>query len=135
MRASPLIDALMRRGRREVLCATLLQPERAWYAADLARHLRVTPSSLQRELARLTRAGVLKSRREGCMVYFQADTDCPIYPELHGLLSKTAGLGDVLREALAPVLRMIQCAFVFGSIARREERSHSDIDLMIIGSA
>src|SRR5688500_7391705 len=98
MRVTPIIDALMPKVRQGVLSATLLQPKRAWYMADLARHLGTPPSSLQRELASLTAAGLLKRRRQGRMVYFQADTDCPVYPELSGLLSKTAGLADVLRE-------------------------------------
>lgn len=46
---------------------------------------------------------------------------------------KTAGLADVLREALRPFEQLIELAFVYGSIARAEETSGSDIDLMIIG--
>ena len=46
---------------------------------------------------------------------------------------KTAGLFDVLREALAPFAKGIWVAFVYGSVARSEERSSSDVDLMVIG--
>ena len=48
-------------------------------------------------------------------------------------MAKTAGLVDVLRQALLPFAARIECAFIFGSIARSEEVGHSDIDLMIIG--
>ena len=133
MRNRNIIDALLPKVRQEVLAATLLQPQREWYLSDLARHLRLQPSSLQRELAALVSVGILKTRRAGRMNYFQADSDCPIYPELRGLLTKTAGLVDVLRDALAPVARKIACAFVYGSIARSEERSASDVDLLIVG--
>src|SRR5271169_332202 len=92
----PLINVIMPRTRQAILAATLLQPDRVWYAADLARHLGTSRSSLQRELAALLDVGILKSRREGRMVFIQADVECPIFPELHGLLSKTAGLVDVL---------------------------------------
>src|SRR5688572_2982817 len=128
-----MIDVLMPEVRQAVLAATLLQPERWWYAADLARHLRLRPSSLQRELAALTGAGILRTRREGRNVYYQPDPQCPILPELRGLLLKTAGLVDVLRDTLAPLADRIECAFVYGSIARGEERADSDIDLMVIG--
>lgn len=111
----------------------MLQPERAWYAADLARHLGTTRSSLQRELEALVRARILKRRREGRMVFVQADTDSPVFAELQGLLFKTAGLADVLRNALSPFLDRIQVAFVYGSVARAQESSRSDIDLFIIG--
>jgi uncharacterized protein len=128
-----MIDVLMPEVRQAVLSATLLDPDRWWYAADLARHLRLRPSSLQRELSALTGAGILRARREGRMVYYQPDPQCPILPELRGLMLKTAGLVDVLRDALAPLADRIDCAFVYGSIARGQERSDSDIDLMVIG--
>jgi predicted nucleotidyltransferase len=128
-----MIDVLMPQVRQAVLAATLLSPDRWWYAADLARHLRLRPSSLQRELSALTDAGILRTRREGRMVYYQPDPQCPILPELRGLMLKTTALVDVLRDALAPLADRIACAFVYGSIARSEERADSDIDLMVIG--
>ncbi|MGH7180119.1 MAG: nucleotidyltransferase domain-containing protein, partial [Tepidisphaeraceae bacterium] len=133
MRTSRAIDAIMPRTCQAVLATLLMEPERSWYAADLARHLRVRPSSLQREFAELTAAGILKSHRQGRMVFFQADQESPVFHELRGLLAKTAGLVDVLRDALAPLDGHVACAFVYGSVAAGEEGSQSDIDLMIIG--
>jgi predicted nucleotidyltransferase len=133
MRTSSLINSLMPKSRQGVLAATLLQPHRSWYLADLARHLGVRSSTLQREVASLTSVGILKSHRRGRMVYFEADTECPVYPDLRGLLLKTSGLVDVLRSAMAAVVQHIRVAFVYGSIARSHERSESDVDLMIIG--
>lgn len=39
------------------------------------------------------------------------------------------------RESEAPLGNKITCAFVYGSVARREERATSDVDLMVIGRA
>jgi predicted nucleotidyltransferase len=128
-----LIDVIMPRTRQAILAATLMQPDRAWYAADLARHLGTSRSSLQRELVALVKAGILKSRREGRMHFIQADRDCPVFLELRGLLSKTAGLVDVLRNSLLPAAERIVIAFVYGSVARAEETSISDIDLFVVG--
>ncbi|MHB1544459.1 MAG: nucleotidyltransferase family protein [Gammaproteobacteria bacterium] len=50
-------------------------------------------------------------------------------------MRKTSGLADVLRDALAPLSDRIDVAFVFGSVARGEEGSHSDVDLMVVGDA
>ncbi len=127
------IDALLPGTRQEILAATLMHPERWWYLSDLARHLERRPSSLQRELAALTDAGILRRRRDGNRVYFRAEPDCPFLAELQGLMTKTAGLVDVLRESLEPLAGRIDWAFVHGSIARREALSSSDVDLMIIG--
>ena len=133
MRTTPSSQALFPAVRNAILAALLLQPERAWYLRDLAKHLGVTPSSLTRELSRLTNAGILQRRRDGNRVYYQADMQCPLYPELRGLMVKTAGLVDVLRDLLYPLGPGILCAFVFGSIARGEETGESDIDLMVVG--
>jgi predicted nucleotidyltransferase len=133
MRKNRPLDALLPSVRQGILGAVLLQPEREWYLSDLASHLHRTPSSLQRDLARLTGAGILRRRRDGNRVYFQADSDCPIYPELRQILIKTAGLADVLRGVLAPFRDRIRVAFVHGSVARGDEAAGSDVDLMVIG--
>jgi DNA-binding transcriptional ArsR family regulator len=130
----PAIDALFPATRKAILAATLMQPERWWYLSDLAQHLGVPPSTLQRELASLVEAGILRRKRDGNRVYFQPDPDCPLLPELTGLMTKTAGLLDVLREALVPFASSIRWAFVYGSVARAEVRSASDVDLMVVGS-
>jgi len=123
----------MPRIRQRLLAEVLLHGDREWYRSDLAKRLEVSPSSLQRELSNLTASGILTHRGEGNRVYFRVNQSCPFLPELRGLLAKTSGLVDVLRDALSPLEPKIRVAFVFGSIARAEERSESDIDLMIIG--
>jgi predicted nucleotidyltransferase len=110
-----------------------MDPAREWYLSDLARHLGVRPSSLQRELASLVKAGVLRRRRDGNRAYYSAETESPIFGDLHGLLLRTAGLRDVLAESLEPLSRRIDVAFVYGSVARRDEHAASDVDLMVIG--
>jgi predicted nucleotidyltransferase len=133
MRKSRALDALFPRVRQALLAATVLHPERWWYLSDLAKHLHVRPSSLQRELAALVDAGILNRRQDGNRVYFQPNQDCPFLPELQGLLVKTAGVVDVLRETLKPFTKRIDSAFVYGSIARATELASSDVDVMIIG--
>jgi DNA-binding transcriptional ArsR family regulator len=134
MRNKRPLDALLPRTRQGILAATLLQPEKAWYVSELARRMGVPPSSLQRELHELSRAGILEVRRQGRMSYYQANVDSPLFPEMRGLLLKTAGLVDVLADALQPVAGKLVAAFVYGSMASGREQSDSDIDLMIIGT-
>jgi DNA-binding transcriptional ArsR family regulator len=78
-----------------------MDPGREWYLSDLARHLRVSPSSLQRELASLVDVEILRRRVDGNRVYYRAEVDNPIFEDLRGLLLRTAGLKDVLTECLA----------------------------------
>src|SRR5438046_1983277 len=135
MRKSRPLDALLPRTRQGILAATLAQPEKAWYASELARRMRVSPSSLHRELRDLTAAGVLKTHRQGHMAYYQANADSPLFSDLRGLLLKTAGLVDVLAGALEPLAAKLRLVLVYGSIASGNEQSDSDIDLMVVGTA
>jgi predicted nucleotidyltransferase len=102
--------------------------------SDLAAHLERSPSSLQREVARLAEAGILETRQGANRTYYRPNADCPLLPELTGLVAKTVGVADVLRRALAPAAKEIAWAIVYGSLARGEEVAESDIDLLVIGN-
>jgi DNA-binding transcriptional ArsR family regulator len=128
------LDALLPKTRQGILSALLVQPEKTWYVSELARRMGVPSSSLQRELQDLTASGILKTHRQGRMVYFQANADSPIFPDLRGLLIKTAGVVDVLADALKPLATKVRVAFVYGSMATGSEQSSSDIDLMLVGT-
>lgn len=91
------------------------------------------PTQLLRELKKLERAGIANSKRIGKQVHYSLEPACPIYPELRMLIIKTVGLADVLREALKPLVMKIKVAFIYGSFARGEERTDSDVDVMVIG--
>ncbi len=110
-----------------------MEPGREWYRADLAKRLRLPPSSLQRPLSSLAASGILTTRRDGNRLYFKANLDSPLAPEIRGLVSKTVGLLDVLKDALSPLRKDILVAFVYGSVARGEERPESDVDLLVVG--
>jgi len=128
------LDALLPKTRQGILAALLVQPEKTWYVSELARRMGVPSSSLQRELQDLTTAGILKTHRQGRMAYYQANADSPIFPDLRGLLLKTAGLVNILADALKPLAAKVRVAFIYGSIASNSEQSDSDIDLMLIGT-
>jgi uncharacterized protein len=133
MRKSSL-DALFPKTRQAVLKACILQPEKWWYLSDLAKFLKVTPSSLQRELASLSETGLLEVKREGNLVYYKASLIWPGIQELQMLLIKTAGISDVIRGSLKTFIKNIEIAFIYGSYARGEALASSDIDLMVIGN-
>lgn len=93
-KTSPVLTPLFTSTMQGVLAATVLRPEREWYLSDLAAYLGVGPSSLQRTLAKLTRAGILNRRRNGNRVYYRTDPVCPILSELASILIKTAGIAE-----------------------------------------
>ncbi len=134
MRRKGALDSLMPRTRQDILAAAFIRPDTEFYAAELASKLGVPPSSLQRELKQLTSADILTSTVRGHMTFYRANKESPLFVDLRGLMLKTRGLVDVLTYALRPLIPKIEVAFVFGSIAAGNERSESDIDLMVVGS-
>jgi predicted nucleotidyltransferase len=133
MRNSPALDSLLSRTTQAILVSLLLERDRPWYLSDLARRLRRTPSTLQRPLESLVDAGILTRSVDGNRVYYAPNAACPFLPELRGLLRKTIGLADVLRDGLAPFAKRLRAAFVYGSVARGEEIPGSDVDLFLLG--
>ena len=119
--------------RRRVLGLLLLHPEEALHGREIARRTGLPPGTLTRELKRLTDVGLLKREKRGNQQVYSADTSCPVFEEVSGILRKTSGLADVLAEALAPAAERLRVAFVFGSMAQGREIGASDVDLLLIG--
>lgn len=133
MRTSRILDALFPATRQKLLSVALLSPEKWWYLSELASHLKTSPSSLQRELDSLTEGGVLERKQDGRRIYYKAQANSPVFNPLRELLSKTAGLIPALQSEIAKFHGRIQWAAVYGSVARGEEGSDSDIDLLMVG--
>jgi len=120
--------------RQDALSLLLLHPESALHVREIARATGKAPGTMLRELDRLADAGILFRKPMGNQVQFQANGRCPIYEELRSILKKTVGVADILHAALDPLARRIRAAFVYGSVARGDERGGSDLDLMVVGN-
>ena len=103
------------------------------YRAEIIGQTRFAQRSVEEELEKLVRLELLTTTKDGNRRYYTANRTHPLYPELHAIVLKTAGLRDVLAEAL-PAEKIV-VAFVFGSVAAENERAESDLDLMIVGEA
>jgi len=119
--------------RRAVLALLYGRPAEDFYLREIVRAAGTGVGAVQRELRLLVEAGVVRRRVRGRQVYFQANAESPLFPELKGLVLKTAGLADVLRAVLAPLGGRIRAAFINGSFARGEEQRGSNVDLLIVG--
>lgn len=131
--AVSVADALFPRTRQSVLALLFGQPDERFYLSDIARRSGGAVGQVQRELDRLTQSGLILREPQAKEVYFRANPASAVYHELVTLVAKTFGIGDVLRDALSPVARRIDVAFIYGSVARAEQRANSDVDLLIIG--
>ncbi|GAB4468167.1 MAG: nucleotidyltransferase domain-containing protein [Burkholderiaceae bacterium] len=126
-------DALFGKTQQAVLGLLFGQPERSFYLRELVAASGGGISQVQKELARLTEAGLVVREPRGRQVWFRANPDSPVFAELKSLISKTAGIADVLRAELEPFARQIESAFVYGSVARGEHDAASDVDVLVIG--
>lgn len=130
----PLIHHLLGETRTAILATLLLRPEESRRVRDLERTTGLSPGSLHRELTALVALDVLRREQVGRQVFYRANPDCPVLPELTGLLRKTAGLVDILCDRLLPLADRIDSAFVYGSMANGNVHAHSDVDLMVVGA-
>jgi predicted nucleotidyltransferase len=133
--ASPIAQALFSGARRAVLGLLFARPDEAFYLRQIVQITGTGVGQVQREVRQLSDAGIIRREVRDRHVYFQAETDCPIYKELRGIVTKTVGAASVLTGALAPLRRRIAVAFIYGSVARGRERRSSDVDLMVVGAA
>lgn len=129
-----LSGALFSKTQRQVLGLLFGNPERTYYANEIVRHADAGIGSVQRELEKLTKVGLLVVTRVGNQKHYQANQASPIFEELRGIVQKTFGLADVLRESLTDLSEKIRVAFVYGSVAKRSDTASSDVDVLIISS-
>jgi predicted nucleotidyltransferase len=101
------------------------------YLREMEKMSHIKVNSLQKEVKHLESIDLIKSRKDGNRIYYRANKDHPIYTELVSIVEKTVGITSLLVEKLKD--QRIKCVFIFGSIARNEEKAMSDIDLVVIG--
>lgn len=123
----------LKKGEGEIIKLFLKTPEKEYYFREIAKKLNKEPSHYQKYLDNLVEDKILLDERRGNMRFFRLNQKHPLYEEIKSIVSKTIGLESELKE-LVDKLDNVECAFVFGSIARGTENSNSDVDLMLIGN-
>jgi predicted nucleotidyltransferase len=127
-----LADALFTPVQKRVLGLLFGQPDRRFQSAELIRLVEGGVGAVHRQLVRLEQAGLVEIIRVGNQKHYQARRASPIFPELQGLVAKTVGMVEPLRNSLGERAHGIRAAFVFGSVAKGSDHAGSDIDLMVI---
>jgi len=128
-----LLESLFGKTRRSILALLFSHTEESFHLRKILRLAGISPGAGQRELKRLSNTGVILRTVKENQVLFQANPQCPIFDELKSLITKTAGVADVLRAALEPLAGRISIAILYGSLARGRAGAESDIDLLVVG--
>lgn len=126
-----LSEILSSRARAEIFRLLFGGLENELHIREIQRRSGLNDSTIRQELRKLLRLDLVQDRKDSNRIYYRANKDNPLYQEIHNLVVKTSGLVDILRVALRD--EHIQIAFIFGSIARGEQKGRSDVDLMVIG--
>jgi hypothetical protein len=126
-------ETLFGKVRRSVLAAFVLNPERSFYLLELIRLLECGRGAVQREVSRLSRAGVLTREKIGNQVHYRANTENLIYSELRSIFSKTTGLLYLLKSCLDNCSTPLGMAFIYGEYAEGSASENSPVNLYVIG--
>lgn len=105
--------------------------QQSLHLREIERRTGFAVGTVQQEIKKLLRLDIITQIKDGNRVYYKANTNHPLYPDIRNLVIKTKGLADLLKDALSSETK-IKIAFVFGSVARQEEKAISDVDLMVI---
>jgi len=126
-----LSEILSSRTRAEIFRLLFSGMEKELHVREIQRRSGLNDSTIRQELSKLVRLDLISGRKDSNRIYYRANRQSPLYPEIRNLVLKTAGLVDVFRDALQDP--RVQLAFVFGSVAGGKETAGSDVDLFIIG--
>ena len=96
-RGASLADALFTGTQQRVLGLLFGQPKRSYYANELIGLAGAGSGAVQRELARLTRGGVLTVQPVGNQKHYRANPDSPLFAELCSIAQKALGLASDVR--------------------------------------
>ena len=126
------LEVFASRAGAAVLAETFGAPDREVYLRELVRLTGFAPRTIQLELDRLVRTGLLTDRRDGNRRYVRAAKGHPLYAPFREIVMKTSGIVPLLRGALGEA--RVEFAFVFGSVAAGAARGGSDVDLLVVGA-
>jgi DNA-binding Lrp family transcriptional regulator len=118
--------------RIELLRILALNPESSFHINELSRRTGFSLRGVVKELKNLHSGGILKREVVGNQHRYQLDPNCPIYSEIKGLIIKTVGIGELVKDSLRPIEKGIELAFLYGSFAAGDYGKESDVDLCIV---
>lgn len=104
------------------------------YLRELAKEFGESTNSIRHELNNLSSAGYLVAREEGRSIYYSANTNHPLYPEIKNLVHKYLGIDKLLDTVIHKVLArlgILHLAFITGDYAKG--RDSGIIDLVLVG--
>lgn len=117
---------------KELLNYYFLNPEDSLFVNEISRKLDLDKRNLVKKLKELEEEGILKSEIRGNQKMYSINKAYPLYNEYKQIIFKTIGIENKLRNVLKQIAG-IEKVYLFGSYAKNEMDTHSDIDLLVVG--
>ena len=87
-------------------------------------------NAIRLELNRFEKAGLLYSLRDGNKKVFQANSNHPLFGDIHSIIMKEAGIDRVIEKVIHRIGNLI-CVYLTGDFARGKDSPV--IDLILVG--
>ena len=121
------------KARMALLRLYFTNPDKEYYLRELERILSTPVSVIRKELMALEKSGIFKLSKKANLCYYSINKEYPLYNELKSIVFKTVGIQGALARLLTSI-QGIETAFIYGSYAKSEANTKSDVDLFIIGT-
>ena len=116
--------------RIKLLVRFFFNPAIKSYLRELAKEFNLSTNAVREELNQLTKTNLLKSQKNGRNVYYAANPDHPLFPELKSMVSKVMGMDQVI-DGIVSRLGDLERAYLIGDYA--EGKDTGIIDLLLVG--
>jgi hypothetical protein len=116
--------------RVRLLIRFFFNPRTRSYLRELSKEFNVSSNAVREELNQLTKTHLLTSTQNGRHVYYQANTDHPLFPELRSMIGKVIGVDQVI-DGIVSRLGQVERAFLIDDYA--EGKDSGIIDILLVG--
>lgn len=116
--------------RISLLMRFFFNPGTKAYLRELSKDLNVSSNAVREELNQLTKTKLLTSQKNGRNVFYTANNNHPLFPELKSMVTKVIGLDHVI-ESILSRLGDLEKAYIIDDYA--EGRDTGIIDLVLVG--
>jgi predicted nucleotidyltransferase len=115
----------------QILAVLSEHPEREFHLSEVGFLIGKHPGVFQKGINALEREGWVQSRRRGNQRLFRVNEQHPLLNEIKALIQKSVG-AEALLKAIVNNISEINKALIFGSYAKGNMRSDSDIDILVV---
>lgn len=124
-------DIISSKTRIRLLIRFFLNPASTGYLRELAAEFGVSTNGIREELKQMVKSKIMKCRKAGRHILYQANENHPLFPELRSMVQKSLGM-DQVTESVLTRLGELEEAYLIDDYA--VGRDSGIIDLLLVGN-